>query len=786
MLALVLVGTGVVGLSAGQAAPLLSGTPAEWSIVDSPNAPDAQTVHISGVTCVSPSDCWAVGHYDNDSAYQTLIERWDGTSWAIVSSPNTSATQYNVLSGVTCSSASDCWAVGSYTQSGINQTLIERWDGTSWTIVPSPNVNPSGHNLLTGVTCVSTSDCWAVGYYHQYIGGNLLSGVSIIERWDGTSWAIVDSPNPGPAQRNVLTGVTCVSAGECWVVGHQNVGGSILAGEGQLTGEAVSRPLIERWDGTSWAIVDSPNTTAAQRTVLTAVTCVSAGDCWAVGYRSSGVAETMYPQVRDITKTIGATSQTLVERWDGTSWAVVDSPNTGLTQRNLLTGVTCVSVSVCWAVGSYNNGTAYQTLIQRWNGTSWAIVSSANATTQDNRINGLTCVSATECWAAGTSAQGSLIERWNGSSWAVVPSPNPNPHPTMVNSLGAVTCISASDCWAVGYIDTAGNTNAQTLIQHWDGTSWAIVPSPSTVGQDALAAVTCVSATECWAVGSSIDRNLTTSQTLVLRWDGVAWAIVPSPGITGAQRHELLGVTCVSAIECWAVGYSVTGEAATRALIQRWDGTSWTIVASPTTNAAQRNHLLGVTCASATACWAVGYSSTGTPNQVPGVQTLIERWDGTSWAVVSSPNTSTTQYNALSDVTCSSASDCWAVGYHNNGTAYQTLTERWDGTSWTIVPSPSVSEAQNSNLYGVTCASASECWAIGQESTDTSHNGPLIQRWDGASWAIVDSPAPDAAQITFLLGVTCAEESECWAVGYYYINDSGFRTLTERYSTHAR
>ena len=96
-----------------------------------------------GVTCVSASDCWAVGYYyRRQRRYQTLIEHWDGTSWAIVTSPNTSATQTNILNGVTCVSASDCWAVGYYDNgSGGNQTLIERWDGTSWAIVTSPNTS---------------------------------------------------------------------------------------------------------------------------------------------------------------------------------------------------------------------------------------------------------------------------------------------------------------------------------------------------------------------------------------------------------------------------------------------------------------------------------------------------------------------------------------------------------------------------------------------------------------------------------------------------------------------
>src|SRR5206468_722911 len=125
--------------------------------------------YLYNVTCLSASDCWAVGTYNSNinipgfsggDTYQTLTEHWDGTAWTVVTSPNTDATQSNYLFGLTCSSASNCWAVGLY-DNGINtiddhatyQTLVERWDGTSWTIITSPNTSTTQHNYLFGVTC---------------------------------------------------------------------------------------------------------------------------------------------------------------------------------------------------------------------------------------------------------------------------------------------------------------------------------------------------------------------------------------------------------------------------------------------------------------------------------------------------------------------------------------------------------------------------------------------------------------------------------------------------------
>jgi len=285
------------------------------------------------VTCVSASNCWAVGYavsFNSISGYsdQTLVERWDGTSWAIVTSPNPPGTGPSILYGVTCVSASDCWAVG-YSSNVIHyQTLIERWDGTSWAIVTSANTLPTQDNILYGVTCVSALDCWAIGYYSN---GSVYQ--TLVERWNGSSWAVITSPNTSATQNDVLYGVTCASASDCWAVGYYHNGSNY-------------QTLTEHWNGTSWTIVTSPNTSATQDNVFLGVTCVSASDCWAVGESYNGTAV-----------------RTLTEHWDGTSWAIVTSPNTSATQNNVLSSVTCVSASECWAVGSYRNG---RTLIEEY------------------------------------------------------------------------------------------------------------------------------------------------------------------------------------------------------------------------------------------------------------------------------------------------------------------------------------------------------------------------------------------------------------------------------------
>jgi hypothetical protein len=316
-----------------------------------------------------------------------------------------------------------------------------------------------------------------------------------------------------------------------------------------------------------------------------------------------------------------------------------------------------------------------------------------------------------------------------GPGWSVVNSPNAN-LPQMFND---VACASASDCWAVGTRYNGAVYRDVTLIERWNGTSWTIVNSPNatdpqnSVQENLLEAVSCTSTSDCWAVGQ---RSGYPSQPLIEHWTGGGWAIVTSPN-TGSIA-ALKDVTCLSASECWAVGYSAVAPVASpdQTLIEQWNGTAWLIVPSPNAGTAENNHLTGVSCTSGSDCWAVGYYYTGSVNQ-----TLIEHWDGTSWSIVASPNTTTNQNNQFNAMTCLSSSDCWAAGTFSAANIDQPLTARWNGTTWTIVSSPAATSG--ASLKSVACKSASECWAVGKVS---NVDQPFMQRWNGTSWGMVSSP----------------------------------------------
>jgi hypothetical protein len=356
----------------------------------SPN-PSYRSNDLTGVSAVSSSDVWAVGQYYNatSKAQDTLILHWTGSAWTQVPSPNPSALG-NHLTGVSALSASNAWAVGYYdTTGGGTHTLILHWNGSSWTQVPSPDPTP-GKSQLHGVSAVSTSDAWAVGDYFD-TATNV--DETLVLHWTGTAWTQVASPSPGSS--DALLGVSADSTSDAWAVG--------------VSGD---RTLTLHWTGTAWAQVPSPNPSSIINR-LSGVSAISGTDAWAVGfeYRSNTSAD-----------------HTLILHWNGVAWSHTFSPGPGL--GSSLTGVSAVSAASAWAVGSYaklvNGVTTTETLILHWTGTAWRTAASPDPSSKFNVLAGVSADTASDAWAAGdyvhVNAQGQSLDRtlilhWTGSAW---------------------------------------------------------------------------------------------------------------------------------------------------------------------------------------------------------------------------------------------------------------------------------------------------------------------------------------------------------------------------------
>jgi hypothetical protein len=365
-----------------------------------PASTAAEGDNLLGVSAVSATDAWAAGYKCSnaecstpDLTYSTLIEHWNGRKWSTVASPSPGPSTQ--LTGVSAVSATDAWAVG-YTNSGPVNTvagpgLILHWNGRKWSTTPLPE--PSGdYYFLRGVSAISATDAWAVGIWDAY-GVNARA---LTLHWNGRKWSKVASPNP---VGRALVGVSTASATNAWAVGQYNT--------------PVDRfsTLTEHWNGRKWSKVASPGPSPGEEDTLYGVSTLTPTDAWAVGYSGSSEGQ-----------------RTMVLRWSGKAWKRAASPDPG-SSFDVLDGVSAVSATDAWAVGNYssNKGNTQITLILRWNGKAWTRVPSPSPDPNASGINnlaGVSTVSPGHAFAAGTAADAytgiclRLIVTWNGKRWA--------------------------------------------------------------------------------------------------------------------------------------------------------------------------------------------------------------------------------------------------------------------------------------------------------------------------------------------------------------------------------
>ncbi len=176
----------------------------------------------------------AVGTANSGTAFQTLVEAFDGNTWTLAPSPNTSTSQLNVLNGVSCTSVTSCVAVGYDFNGTANQTLVETFNGGAWSIAASPSSSLSQLNVLNGVSCTSATSCVAVGDYF-----NGTANQTLVETFNGGAWSIAASPNNSTTQENDLMADSCTSASSCVAAGSH-----FVSGVGQTLVEAGALPAL--------------------------------------------------------------------------------------------------------------------------------------------------------------------------------------------------------------------------------------------------------------------------------------------------------------------------------------------------------------------------------------------------------------------------------------------------------------------------------------------------------------------------------------------------------------
>ena len=371
---------------------------------------------------------------------------------------------------------------------------------------------------------------------------------------------------------------------------------------------------------------------------------------------------------------------------------------------------------------------------------AFSVVPSPNAFSGDNILNGVSASSPTDAWAVGSlccsirnSGTGALTEHWDGSAWTVVLGPDAR---FQDETLNAVADISPSDAWAVGRVKQSGYNGGTPIILHWNGSGWQSIASPSGVTGE-LRAVSGDGLGGAWAVGDDGHGH-----SLALRCDIAACAAVTLPDVGPVSR--LRGVTSFSPDDAWAVG-----DSGNRTLVIHWDGTGWSVVPSPNPDP-NVDILHAVAGVSGDDIWAVGrmarsYADTGIP---PGTRTLAIHWDGTGWSAVSTPNEG--YQDILNGVAASGPAAVTAVGTFQDvegGGMLRTLADRWDGSSWTTLTTPNVGTADNLLKAAAPIPGTSDVWAVGEHLT--AGGGPVqtlvLRGSDPESIPVETQPAGESA-----------------------------------------
>ena len=411
---------------------------------------------LSNVSFVSASQTWAVGNVGSvGHPNRTLVERFSGSSWSVVSSPNQGSGN-NALNAVSMTSGSG-WAVG-YAQAPGYQPLALHWNGTQWSLASAAKA--TGNALFTGVDTLADGSAWAAGF-QTAAGGTRRT---LIEHSSAGALTEVASPNDGTATTdNSLTAVSGTQATGLWAVGWRE----------SATG---LKPLVLRYDTTkpspTWVSVSGARGVPSPgkvETVLTGVDVRTASDVWAVGYYDNG-----------------STKLPLALHWNGSTWSNSAVPGAGLLRK-----VREVAPGNVWAAGTYYNASTqrYQTLVLHFNGTAWNTVVSADSPAASDEILGLaTNPAGSAITLVGRQGHDPIIEQANCSSGplslatraaAPVPpvpavpgaGPAPNPPPKTPPPTAPIP-VTITDQAAAADISSPVDWTFSAAVADFNGDGW--------------------------------------------------------------------------------------------------------------------------------------------------------------------------------------------------------------------------------------------------------------------------------------------------------------------------
>jgi hypothetical protein len=689
------------------------------------SAPTPGTISdLSAVSCPASSNsfCATVGEYSDNAGTHMLAEFRNGNTWSAQTVPGPGGA---TLNDVNCPDTTLCIAVGTQPDGSGTATFAAIWNGSSWSDQTVPN--PTSAATLNSVGCSSATECIAVGSS---------GSATLADAWNGSGWTQQTIPNGGGTSSNSLNGISCTVATFCMAVGAESSG-------------ANTQPIAELWDGSTWAIKTTPSPSGTFNP-LNDVSCITSSACMAVG---DGFAE----------------------HWNGSAWSVSTIAGSGGNTPADLTGVSCSGATTCSAVGSYfDSGAVQQGIVEIWSGNTWKVQNPPISSSFDSSgLSDLKCRTSSQCTAVGfyhdpTTGNRALVEvyapRWQAEQVF-------SPTGAIAASLDQTSCPTFTFCEAVGGAEDSGSV-FPAFAEQWNGGSWVIQSTPN-ANNTVLSGVSCTSTTNCVAVGDQVGPS-STLITLVESFDGTSWNTVSSPNPSGAIHSYLTSVSCTSSSACMATGFWTDGSGAEHTLAEQYNGSSWSVLTSPDPGSGTDPQLSSVSCASATSCIAAGNYLT------PSYTLLAEHWNGSSWTVLTSTNPIGGTAGVFGGVSCNSASMCMAVGTYFNGSRETPMDTKWNGSSLTPADAAFPAGATSANLSDVACTGATGCIAVGSKNTP-SGTFAFAEGWNGSSWSTQNVPPPvtNVAR-SVLSGVSCVSTTHCMGVGWYDDtsgNDAGMSDL---------
>jgi hypothetical protein len=349
-------------------------------------------------------------------------------------------------------------------------------------------------------------------------------------------------------------------------------------------------------------------------------------------------------------------------------------------------------------------------------------VTSSPAASFPATVVALHCWTVSDCIAVGANspqmATQLIAERWNGTRWTR--SAMPKPAGANEITISGVACPSRGECVAAGtgYPPAGSKNGSFPFADYWNGSRWTPGRAAAAGSGGGFAAVSCSSARNCYAVGEYTPKGTNATAALIEHWNGATWSKQNAPVPSGTTFGELTAVSCPSATFCVAVGTDGSGV-----LIERWTGSGWS---KTTPRSAPSAMLYGVSCPSASSCFAVGSNLTTSGGS------LVERWNGKTWSQSTTPVPRNASYPGLQGVSCVSATHCLAVGGYGTNGVYAVS---WNGSGWHLV-SMTTTGGHIGAFYAVDCLAAVSCAALAGTTQFAASTRSESAFWNGTRWKV--------------------------------------------------